>query len=135
LQPVKFPGASGAEAHFSGTLYQPAGLLPGQVGVGDGIRLGIVIRRDGRDLGRERVTELRGAAHHYCAATAGWMFTSGQILSGAREEASVEAVMPVTLLDGLSLAKLCDENDVAVLRTTHPIAIPDVDLFEALRSS
>ncbi len=135
LAQVKFPGASGSEAHFSGVLYQPAGVTPGLIGVGDGIHVGIVIRKDGRDLGRERVTELRGAAHHYESASAGWMFTAGQVLSGAREEAAVTGVMPVTLLDGYAIAKLCADHDVAVVRATHPIAIPDVDLFEALRSS
>jgi hypothetical protein len=135
LSQVKFPGASGSEAHFSGTLYQPAGLTPGLVGVGDGVHVAIVIRKDGRDLGRERVTELRGGAHHYNAASAGWMLTAGQVLSGAREEAAVTGVMPVTLIDGFAIGKLCGDHDVAVVRSTHPIAIPDVDLFEALRSS
>jgi len=135
IRPVKFPGASGAEAHFSGMLHTPASAVAGPVGEGLGVRLGIVIRKDGRDLGRERVTELRGSAHHYDGATAGWLFTSGQILSGAREEAGLDHTMPVTMLDGGAIARLCDELGVAVLRSAHPISIPDVDLFEALRSS
>jgi HB1/ASXL restriction endonuclease-like protein with HTH domain/restriction endonuclease len=136
LRPVKFPGASGAEAHFTGVLHAPAGQLAGQLGLGEGVRLGIVVRKDGRDLGRERVTELRGSAHHYDGATMGWILTSGQVLSGAREEAtSPGGVMPVTILDGGAIAKLCEEYAVAVVRAEHPICIPDVDLFEALRSS
>lgn len=135
IRPVKFPGASGAEAHFSGVLHTPASAVAGQIGEGQGVRLGVVIRKDGRDLGRERVTELRGSVHHYDGATAGWLFTSGQILSGAREEAGLDHTMPVTMLDGGAIARLCDELGVAVLRSAHPISIPDVDLFEALRSS
>ena len=135
IRPVKFPGASGAEAHFSGVLHTPASAVAGQIGEGQGIRLGVVIRKDGRDLGRERVTELRGSVHHYDGATAGWLFTSGQILSGAREEAGLDHTMPVTMLDGGAIARLCDELGVAVLRSVHPISLPDVDLFEALRSS
>ena len=34
-------------------------------------------------------TELRGSLHHYGPATPGWIFTAGQMLSGAREEAAV----------------------------------------------
>lgn len=135
IRPVKFPGASGAEAHFSGVLHTPASAVAGKIGEGQGIRLGVVIRKDGRDLGRERVTELRGSVHHYDGATAGWLFTSGQILSGAREEAGLDHTMPVTMLDGGAIARLCDELGVAVLRSAHPISLPDVDLFEALRSS
>jgi HB1, ASXL, restriction endonuclease HTH domain/Restriction endonuclease len=135
LNPVKFAGASGAETQFGGTLHTPAGSVSGQVGDGQGMRLAVVIRKDGRDLGRERVTELRGSAHHFGGASIGWLFTAGQILSGAREEASLDHAMPVTLLGGMAIARLCDELDVAVVRSTHPIAVPDVDLFEALRSS
>jgi hypothetical protein len=135
IRPVKFPGASGAEAHFSGLIFTPASAVSGQVGDGHGIRLAIVIRKDGRDLGRERVTELRGAAHHYDGATAGWLFTAGQILSGGTEEAGLDHAMPVTMLDGGAISRLCDELGIAVLRSSHPISVPDIDLFEALRSS
>ena len=135
LHHVKFPGASGAEAHFAGVLHTPSGALPGPVGEGVGLKLAVVIRKDGRDLGRERVTELRGTAHHYDSAKMGWIITGGQVLSGAREESSVNGVFPVTMLDGMALARLCEEHAVAVVRSVNPIAIPDVDLFEALRAS
>jgi hypothetical protein len=135
LRQVKFPGASGAETQLTGVLHAPAGLVPGRVGVGEGIRLAIVIRKDGRDVGRERVTELRGSLHHYENARVGWILSAGQVLSGAREEANAEGSLPVTLLDGLTLARLCEEHAVAVVRSVHPVAVPDVDLFEALRST
>jgi hypothetical protein len=95
----------------------------------------VVIRKDGRDLGRERVTELRGAAHHYDSASMGWIMTAGQVLSGAREEAGTTGVFPVSLLDAGAIAQLCDEHGVGVVRVSHPVALPDVDFFEALRSS
>ena len=37
--------------------------------------------------------------------------------------------------DGLAVARLCEENEVAVLRARLPVAIPDVDRLEALRAS
>jgi HB1, ASXL, restriction endonuclease HTH domain/Restriction endonuclease len=125
LRAVRRPGAPSGETHFSGVL---------RGGIDD-LRIGLVIRRDGREVGRERVTELRGSLHHYGLATAGWICTSGQMLSGAREEASIPGTPPITLHDGLSVARLCEDNDVAVLRARLPIAIPDVDLLEALRAS
>ena len=33
------------------------------------------------------------------------------------------------------LKGLCEENEVAVVRARMPIALPDVDLLEALRAS
>ncbi|MEM9692117.1 MAG: HTH domain-containing protein [Myxococcota bacterium] len=135
LTAVKFPGASGAEAHFSGVLHAPSGRVPTQVGIGEGVRLAVVVRKDGRDLGRERVTELRGSAHHYQGAVLGYLFTGGQLLSGSKEEATVEGAMPVTVLDALSVAKLCEDYAVGVIQATHPVSVVDVDLFDALRSS
>lgn len=125
LRAVRRPGAAGGETHFSGILRV----------AGDEVRLAIVIRRDGREVGRERVTELRGSLHHYGSATVGWIFTAGQMLSGAREEAATAGTPPIALHDGLAVARLCEDNDVAVIRARLPIAIPDVDLLEALRAS
>jgi hypothetical protein len=125
LRAVRRPGAPGGETHLSGILRT----------AGDEVRLAIVIRRDGREVGRERVTELRGSLHHYGPATVGWIFTAGQMLSGAREEAAMPGTPPIALYDGLAVARLCEDNDVAVIRARLPIAIPDVDLLEALRAS
>ncbi|MBI4704948.1 MAG: restriction endonuclease [Deltaproteobacteria bacterium] len=135
IRQMRFPGASGSEVHFSARLQLPADPLGTAVGAGEGLDLALVIRRDGRDIGRERVTELRGSLHHYGAANVGWILTTGQILSGAREEAVAPGVAPVTLLDGAALAVLCEIYGVAVIRAQHPIFIPDVDLFEGLRAS
>jgi hypothetical protein len=125
LRAVRRAGSSGGESHFSGIMRSPSG----------DVRVALVIRRDGREIGRERVTELRGALHHYGAATLGWIITSGQVLSGAREEAEILGVAPVALTDGTAVAWLCEDHDVAVHRTRLAIAIPDVDLLDALRAS
>ncbi len=125
LRAIRRAGAPGGESHFSAALRTPL----------DTVRVGIVIRRDGREVGRERVTELRGALHHYAGARMGFIFTAGQVLSGAREEAATPSVEPIALQDGIGVAKLCEEHDVAVIRARMPIAIPDVDLLEALRAS
>jgi hypothetical protein len=125
LRPVRRPGAQGSELHFAGVFRS----------AGEEVRTAVVLRRDGRDVGRERVSELRGSLHHYGPATQGWVITSGQVLSGAREEAAVAGAAPVSLFDGLAVAKLCEENDVAVIRARMPMAIPDVDLLDALRAS
>jgi len=53
----------------------------------------------------------------------------------AREEAAAEGVAPIALTDAVGFARLCEEHDVAVIRARLPIAIPDVDLLEALRAS
>lgn len=125
LRAIRRAGAPGGETHFSGVLST----------VGDQVRTALVIRRDGREIGRERVTELRGSLHHYGPATVGWIFTAGQTLSGAREESAIPGTPPITLFDGLGVARLCEDNDVAVVRARMPIAIPDLDLLEALRAS
>lgn len=126
IRALRRPGAPGGESHFTGTL---------RTASADELRLAIVIRRDGREIGRERVADLRGSLHHYGPAAAGWVFTAGQTLSGAREEAAVPGTAPIALFDGLAVARLCEDNDVAVIRARLPIAIPDVDLLEALRAS
>jgi hypothetical protein len=122
LRSLRRPGQGGGEVHLSGVTR-------------DDVRVAVVVRRDGREIGRERVAELRGSLHHYGPATLGWMITAGQVLSGAREEATVAGAPPVSLFDGLAVARLAEENDVAVIRARLPIAIPDLDLLEALRAS
>ena len=123
LTQVRRPGAHGAELHLSGKARTPAG----------DVRTALVVRRDGREVGRERVTELRGALHHYGPAFAGWILTTGQVLSGAREEAAAPGAAPVTVLDGIALAKMCEEYGVGVVNTRINLPLPDLDLLEGLR--
>jgi hypothetical protein len=122
VRTVRRAGAPGGEAHFAAVH---------RTGT-DEIRTAIVVRKDGREIGRERVSDLRGALHHYGPASAGWLLTTGQVLSGAREEAGAPAA-PIALYDGVSLCRMLEENDVGVVRTRLTTAIPDLELFETLR--
>lgn len=123
LRTVKRAGAPGGEAHFAAVHKTGA----------DEIRTAIVVRKDGREIGRERVNDLRGALHHYGPASAGWILTMGQVLSGARDEAGASTAAPIALFDGISLCRLLEDNDVGVVRTRISTTIPDLELFETLR--
>jgi hypothetical protein len=123
IRAVRRAGSPGGEGHFSASH---------KTGT-DEIRTALVIRKDGREIGRERVSDLRGALHHYGPATSGWLITTGQVLSGAREEAATPNAAPIALFDGLSLCKLLEDNDVAVIKTRFPVAIPDLELLETMR--
>ena len=125
LVPVRRPGAHGAELHLSGKLRTPAGE----------IRTAVVVRRDGREIGRERVTELRGALHHYGPASAAWLITTGQVLSGAREEAAMPNAAPVSLLDGAAIAKLCSQHGVGVAFTELRVPTVDIELMDSLTAN
>ena len=122
IRSVRRAGAPGGEAHFAATHRNGS----------DEIRTALVVRKDGREIGRERVSDLRGALHHYGPASAGWLLTTGQVLSGAREESGAPAA-PIALFDGIALCKLLEDNDVGVVRTRFTTAIPDLELFETLR--
>jgi restriction endonuclease Mrr len=93
-----------------------------------------VIRRDGRDLGRERVTELRGALHHYGPATSAVMVTTGQALGGAKEEAAAAGASPVRLIDGAALARLADEHGVGFSHSEIRLPLLDADLLDSLKN-
>ncbi len=123
VRAVRRAGSPGGEAHFMATHRTGS----------DEIRTAIVVRKDGREIGRERVSDLRGALHHYGPAASGWLVTTGQVLSGAREEAGAVGAPPIALYDGLSFCRLLEDNDVAVVRTRFPVAIPDLELLETLR--
>ncbi len=123
IRPVRRAGLPGGESHFSAV----------HVNQGEEIRTAIVLRRDGREIGRERVIDLRGSLHHYGPAAAGWLITTGQCLSGAREEASAPGTTPIALFDSLGFARLLEENDVAVTKTRLDLAFPDLELLETLR--
>jgi hypothetical protein len=123
IRPVRRAGSPGGEAHFA-ALHRTGT---------DEIRTAIVLRKDGREIGRERVSDVRGALHHYGPAASGWLITTGQVLSGAREEAATLNAAPIALFDGLALCKLLEDHDIAVIKSRFPIAIPDLELLENLR--
>ncbi|MFI5299236.1 MAG: HTH domain-containing protein [Polyangiales bacterium] len=124
VRPVRRAGLPGGENHFSGI----------QVGAAEHTHTAIVLRRDGREIGRERVIDLRGSLHHYGPATAGWLITTGQVLSGAREEAGAIGTVPVALFDSIGFAKLLEDHDIGVVKTTISVPVPDVELLESLRN-
>lgn len=120
---VRRPG--GNEIHLSAKAPDFAG----------GVQTAIVVRKDGKEVGRERVTELRGSLHHYGPAHAGFMLTTGQVLSGAREEAQVSGAAPVMLLDGFGLAALCEQHGIGVQHTRITLPVVDLELFDALKGN
>jgi hypothetical protein len=133
LSSVKRPGTHGAELHFSARAPQAAyGLFPGQDPKASGVAVAVCVRRDGKDVGRERVTELRGALHHYDGAAQGWLITSGQILSGAREEACCSGASPMVLLGRTELSELCLVHGVGVRVHRVEVPLPDVALLDSL---
>ncbi len=123
IKAVRRAGSPGGEAHFS-ALHKSGG---------DAVPVAIVVRKDGREIGRERITDLRGALHHYGPASAGWLLTTGQCLSGAREEAAAPGAPPVALYDGIAICKLLEDLDVGVIKTRFAVSIPDLELLETLR--
>lgn len=125
VRPVKRAGAHSQEVHLAAIARSPAGDVP----------TAIIVRRDGRDIGRERIIELRGALHHYGAAHAGLLATTGQVLSGAREEAKAPNAAPVALLDGHSIAKLATQHGLGVNWLELRVPTLDFELFESLKSS
>ncbi|NRA34520.1 MAG: restriction endonuclease [Polyangiaceae bacterium] len=125
VEPVRRQGTHPQELHFSGVSTLGGGEL----------KLAIVARRDGRDIGRERVTDVRGSMHHYGPATAAVLLTTGQILSGAKEEAASATAAPVSLIDGAALAKTCEERGIGVTMTSLRVPLVDAEFFEALRGS
>jgi restriction endonuclease Mrr len=96
------------------------------------LKTAILIKRGG-EVGRERVIELRGSLHHYGPAGAAWIVTTGNVLSGAREEASQPGTASVTLIDGAALGRLFDEHAVGVRHAAVNVPYPDLELFDSLR--
>lgn len=125
VRPVRRLGAGGGEAHFSAK----------HKGVIGETRFAIVIRKDGREVGRERVADLRGSLHHYDNADAGWLMSTGQALSGARDEAHAAGAAPITVTDGYGFCKLLQKHRIGTNLTQFTLAVPDESFFEALRGN
>ncbi|MBI5513259.1 MAG: restriction endonuclease [Deltaproteobacteria bacterium] len=123
LKGTRRPGLPQGEAHLAGVSRRGP----------EELRVGVVLKRGG-EVGRERVIELRGSAYQYGPAAAFWIITTGNVLSGAREEASQPGTLPVTLVDAGGLGRLLDENAVGVRHTTVSLPYLDVDLYDALRT-
>lgn len=123
LRAVRRPGAQPGELHLAGTLKRGH----------DETRLALIARRDAKEVSRERVIEVRGSMHHYGNASAAWIITTGQVLSGAREEAVVPGTVPVSLFDGVGLARAMERLGVGLRRHAIPVATLDLDFLDALR--
>ncbi|MCH2110703.1 MAG: restriction endonuclease, partial [Polyangiaceae bacterium] len=132
IEVVRRQGAHGSELHLSGSL-RLAGLDPVSGGALT-TRTAIIIRRDGKDIGRERVNDLRGALHHYGGASHGWLLSAGQVLSGAREEAAASAASTVTLTGRHELAELCLAHGIGVRVHRLEVPVVDAELFEQFSS-
>ncbi len=122
---VKVATANNAEVTLSAVQTTATGELP----------VAVVIRKDNRDLGREQVVALRGSLHHYGNVAFGIFVTTGQVMSGARDEAGSPGATPVQFLDGMRLAQLCERTGVGVVKQTFEVALPDIELFDSLRSN
>jgi hypothetical protein len=125
IQPVRRQGAHNQEMHFSAVARSATGDIP----------TAIIVRRDGRDIGRERVIDLRGALHHYADAQAGLLATTGQVMSGAREEARVPNAAPVNLLDGAAIARIAAQHGAGVVFQELRLPTVDAELFDSLTAS
>jgi restriction endonuclease Mrr len=125
VEPLRRQGAHNQEMHFAAIARSATGDIP----------TAIIVRRDGRDIGRERVIDLRGALHHYNDAQAGVLATTGQVMSGAREEARVPNAAPINLLDGAALAKIAAQQGVGVAFQDLRLPTVDVELFDSLTAS
>ena len=124
LRAVRRAGSPGGEAHFA-AIHRDGGRLDSHGHRG--------AWRRPRDRRERSHRSPRRAAPTYGPASVGWLMTTGQCLSGAREEAAAPGAPPVALYDGIAICKLLEEIDVAVVKTRFAIAIPDVDLLETLR--
>ncbi len=123
VKPIRRLGAGGGESHFSAT----------HKGVLGETRFAIVIRKDGREVGRERVADLRGSLHHYNEADAGWIMSTGQALSGARDEANASGAAPITVTDGYGFCKLLQKHRIGTHLTQFTLAVPDEGFFDTLK--
>ena len=123
LRAVRRPTAAPGELHLAGTLRRGP----------EEVRIAVIICRDGRELGREKVIEARGALHYYGSATTAWLITLGSVMSGAREEALAPATAPVALFDGLSLATAMERVGVGLGVQQVAISSLDFELLDSLR--
>ncbi len=122
---VKIATANNSELTLSAVQKTAVGELP----------VAVIIRKDNRDLGREQVVALRGSLHHYGNVAFGVFVTTGQVMSGARDEAASPGATPVQFLDGTRIAELCERTGVGVVKQNVEVALPDIELFDSLRSS
>lgn len=123
LRAVRRPGTGNGEIHLAGMLRRGF----------EELHLAIVVYRDGRELNRERVIEVRGALHSYGNASAAWLLTLGQVRSGGLEEASAVGAAPCLLLDGHKLAEAMERHGIGLRTYAAPLTVMDVEFLDSLR--
>jgi len=122
LRAVRLPGSSNNDVHLAGTLRRGS----------EQVALAIIVHRNSYDIKRERVVEVRGSLHHYGAASASWIVTTGAVLSGAHEEAITAGLSPCVLFDGLELARAMERHGIGLVEHTVKTVGYDLDLLEDL---
>ena len=88
-----------------------------------------------KQVDREHVLAIRGAAQHYGHAKAAWLISLGKVRDEAREEAQTEGAMPVAIFDGEALAASMEDVGVGIRQVFIPLATLDVSLLESLGDS
>lgn len=125
LRAVRRPGSSPQEIHLAGVLRRGP----------EEIRVAILVLRDGREIPREKIVEMRGSLHHYGSATAAWIITTGSGSRSAREEVAVAGALPVALFEGLALAEAMESRRIGLVPIMIPISTIDLDLLDSLRGA
>lgn len=122
LRAVRRPGSQRNEFHLAGTLRQGPHELP----------LAVIVYREGH-ITRERVVDVRGSLHHYGNARVAWLVGLAQVVSGAREEASITEATPCALLDGTGLAEAMERVGVGIVSHQVRLSGIDADLMDTLK--
>lgn len=122
LRGVRRPGASSNELHLAGVLRRGP----------EETRLAITVIRDGREVTRERVVEMRGSLHHYGNATSAWIVTTGGVSRGAREEIA-QGTISVALIDGGALAESMERLEIGLAPVQITLPAIDFGLLDLLR--
>jgi hypothetical protein len=130
LRGVRRPTSSAQEMHFAGVLRPANGGRSHEE-----TRLAILVLREqgNRELGKERVIEMRGSLHHYGSASMTWIITLGSVPRATRDEAQVPGTTPVAIWDGGGLAEAMEARRVGLVPVELPISSIDLDLLDALR--
>jgi hypothetical protein len=127
LRAVRRPGSTRDEIHLAGVMRRGP----------ETTRIALVLLREGREVGRDRVIDLRGELHHYGerGASVGWIISTGPVSQSAREESEVPGTAPIATFDGMTLAEAMEARRIGLVPVSLPLATIDQDLFDALRGS
>ncbi|UJR80582.1 HTH domain-containing protein [Sandaracinus amylolyticus] len=123
LRAVRRPGSSAQEIHLAGVIRRGP----------EETRVAVLVLRDGREIAREKVVEMRGSLHHYGSASTAWIVSTGAVSPAAREEAAGAGTLPVALYDGGALAEAMESRRIGLVPVSIPISAIDLDLLDALR--